>query len=91
MHALHTLYYMRDEDGDVDEKHYTLKNSDLVFVAKCISHSICNACKWGLADVVSERIVDDAYIALESLRGGSTFLLEHVALFLHLNPAPRQR
>ena len=64
MHSLHTLYYMRDEDAGVDEKHYTLKNSDLVFVVKCISHSICNACKWGLADVVSERIVDDAYIVM---------------------------
>ena len=73
MHALHTLYYMLDEDGDGDEKHYTLKNSDLVFVVKCISHSICNACKWGLADVVSERIVDDSYIVMESLRGGATF------------------
>ena len=87
MHALHTLYYMLDEDGDGDEKHYTLKNSDLVFVVKCISHSICNACKWGLADVVSERIVDDAYIVMESLRGGATFLLEHVAQFLQASLA----
>ncbi len=87
MHALHTLYYMRDEDGDVDEKHYTMKNSDLVFVVKCISHSICNACKWGLADLVSERIVDDSYIVMESLRGGSTFLLQHVAQFLQASLA----
>jgi hypothetical protein len=87
VHALHTLYYMRDEDGDVDEKHYTMKNSDLVFVVKCISHSICNACKWGLADVVSERIVDDSYIVMESLRGGSTFLLQHVAQFLQASLA----